>query len=107
MGIKNVYVLKTHATQAFVQRCEQIFSRPAQTVGPGPHVPARLGGDQQFIAVLEKILAQDLAKVLFGGPVGRSIVVRQVEVRYAPIKCPSNYRPAGLENIGASKVLPQ
>ena len=56
---------------------------PPIAVGPGPHIPSGLGGDQQLIAVIAKILAQNLAEVFLGRPVRRPIVVRQVEVRHA------------------------
>jgi hypothetical protein len=54
-----------------------------------------------------KILSQNLPEVLFGGPIWRPIVVREVEVSHAPIERSSDDRPASLKDIDAAKVLPQ
>jgi hypothetical protein len=54
-----------------------------------------------------KILAQNLTEILLGRSVGRPIVIRQIEVSHTSIESAANYRPARLEDIGASNVLPQ
>ena len=89
------------------KRRKQIFARAAHPVGSRPHIPSRLCRNQELISVAAKILAQNLSEVLLGGPVGRSIVIRQIEVRHAAIESSPNHRPARLEDIDASEVLPQ
>ena len=48
--VKDVDVVEAHALEAVVERGEQIFARAADAVGAGPHVPAGLCGDDEFVA---------------------------------------------------------
>ncbi len=105
--VEDVDVVETHALQALVERRQQVLARAAKAVGAGPHIPARLGGDQQLVAMAAEVLAQNLAEVLFGRAVGRTVVVGEVEVGDAAIEGATNDGAAGLEDIGSAEVLPQ
>jgi hypothetical protein len=48
-----------------------------------------------------------MTKVFFRRAVGRPVVVRQVKMCYATIKCTAENGTAGLKNIGSAEVLPQ
>ena len=107
MRIENVHILEPHAVQARLQGSQHILARAAHPIGPWPHIPSRFRRDHQLISVIAKILAQNLPEVLLGRPIRWPIVVRQVEVRYAPIERSPDRRPAGLESVDAAEVLPQ
>src|ERR1700675_1401229 len=45
MVVEDVDVVEAKAAQALVEAGEEVFPRAEVAIGPGPHVPARLGGD--------------------------------------------------------------
>jgi len=46
-------------------------------VRSGPHVPAGLGRDEQFVAIGREVVTQDAPEVRLGAAVGRAVVVGQ------------------------------
>src|ERR1700675_4999405 len=45
--------------EALVQAGQEVLARPTIAVGPGPHVVARLGGDNQLVAVWAQVRSED------------------------------------------------
>ncbi len=113
VGVEDVDVFETHALETVVERGEQVLARGSDAVGAGPHVPAGLGGDDELVAQAArmfahaKVFAERDAEVLFGGTVGRAVVVGEVEVGDAAVEGAANHGAAGLKDIRAAKVLPQ
>src|ERR1035441_3689850 len=105
--VEDVDVIEAHALQAVVERGQHILARAADAVRPGPHIPAGLGRDQEFVAQAAEVLAQNLADVLLGRAIGRPVVVCEVEMRYAAIEGSPDDRAPGLEDICPAEVLPQ
>ena len=56
MGVEDVDVLQAHALEALVEAGEQVFARSPFAIGPGPHVVAGLGGDDQFVAISAQVV---------------------------------------------------
>ena len=63
MVIEDVDVLDTKPPQALVEAGEKILSGSEVAVGPGPPVPARLGGDDEFVPVVPEVLAEDPSEI--------------------------------------------
>ena len=80
---------------------------PPCPYGPGPHVVARLGGEDQLVAVRAEVLREDRAEVALGAAVGRAVVVGQVEVRDAAVERPPQDGPLGLQGLVVAEVVPQ
>ena len=76
-------------------------------IGAGPHVPAGLGGDDQFVAMGGEVLRQDSAEVLLRRAEGRAVVVGKVEMGDAAVEGPANDRAPGFEGILAAEILPE
>jgi hypothetical protein len=105
--IKDVHVLQAHALQALVEARDEVLARAQVAVRAGPHVPAGLRRDHQLVAVRLEVLRQNPAEALLGRPVGRAVIVRQIEVRDAQIEGAARHRPAVFVNVVAAEVVPQ
>ena len=88
-----------------VQAGKQILARAPFAVGTGPHVVARLGGDDQFVAIGMEILLEQCAEVFFGRAGRRTVVVGEVEVRDAEIEGAAGNGASVLENVAAPPKL--
>src|SRR5208283_1098390 len=98
MGIEDVDVVEPHALQALVERGDDVFTRAADAIGAGPHVPAGLGGDDQFVAMGGEVLRQDSAEVLLRRAEGRAVVVGKVDMCDAAVEGPADDGAPGLES---------
>src|SRR6202012_703956 len=87
---------------------QQVLARTAAlAVRARPHVVARLGGDDQLVAVGPEVLGEDRAEVALRAAVGRPVVVRQVEVGHAAVEGPAQDRALRLERAAVAEVVPQ
>ena len=86
VGVEEVHVIEVHPFQALVQARHQVFAGAPFAVGTGPHVIARLGGDEQLVAEGGEGLAHDHPERFLGRPVGRTVVVGEVEVDDAVVE---------------------
>ncbi len=105
--IEDVDVVQTESFQALVEAGEQVLARSQVAVGSGPHVPAGLGRDDEFVAQGREVLAQDATEVDFGTAVGRAVVVREVEVRDAAIEGTAQHRTRQIDRTVVAEVLPE
>ncbi len=108
VGIEDVDIIEPHALERLVQAGDQIFAASADVaIGAGPHVPARLGRNDQFVAIGGEVSCHDSAEILLGRAVGRPVIVRQVEMGDAAIEGPPKDGAAGLEHVRPSEILPE
>ena len=108
VAVEDVDVVQPHPGQRLVERGEHVLPRAAAlAVGPGPHVVAGLGGDDQLVAVGREVVAQVAAEVLLGPAVRRAVVVGEVEVGDAAVEGAAQDRPLGLLGPVGAEVLPQ
>ena len=107
VGIKDVDVFEAHAAEALVEAGEQILARAPVAVGAGPHIVAGFGGDDQLIAVGGEILAEEAAEILFGGTVGRAVIVGEVEVGDAEREGAAEHGAGVIEAVDATEVVPE
>src|SRR3712207_7993263 len=49
--VEDVHVLHAHALQALVEAREYMLARAPLAIGPGPHLVARLRGDDELVAI--------------------------------------------------------
>ena len=105
--VEDVDPVQPHPLERLVQRAQQVLARAQVAVGAGPHVPARLGRDHQLVAVAGEVLAEDAAEVGLGRPVGRAVVVGQVEVGDAEVERAPQDVALGLERLVVAEVVPQ
>jgi len=59
---------------------------PAVAVRARPHVIAGLGGDHQLVAVRPEVIGKHSPEVDLGRPVGRAVVVGEIEVGDAQVE---------------------
>ena len=105
--VEDVYVLEAHPLQALVEAGQQVFPASPVTVRPLPHGVARLGADEELIAVGGKIFLEDAAKVLLGAARLGAVVVGEVEVGDAVVERRAAEQAHVLEVRGIAEVVPQ
>jgi len=66
-----------------------------------------LAGDDEFVAVWPEVVLEVAAKVGFGGAVGRTVVVREVEVGDAQIEGSTQDGALHVEGLVVPEVVPQ
>ena len=107
MTIEEVYVVDVQASERLVERCHEILARAPVAIGSRPHVVAGLRGDEQFIAEGAEVVVHQSAEGLFGGPIGRTVVVCQVEVGDTMIEGIVCDLTTALIGVDASEVVPE
>ena len=105
--IEDVDVVEAHSTEALVEARQQVLTRAEVTVGPGPHVPARLSGDDEFVAQAGKVFAQETTEVDLRAPVGRSVIVGEVEVGDPPVERATEDRTLHVNGDIVTEVMPE
>ena len=78
--VEDVDVVEPHARERLVEGSEQVLARAQVTVGARPHVPSRLGGDDEFVAVGAEVFAHVAPEVGLRATRGRAVIIGQVEV---------------------------
>ena len=86
MVIEDVHIGKSHAAQAGIQTCQQIFAAAPIPIRAVPHGIARLCADDQLVAVRQEIVAQQLAEVFLGTARCGTVVVCKIKVRDTVVK---------------------
>ena len=107
MGVEEVHVIEVHPFQALVQARHQVFAGAPFAVGTGPHVIARLGGDEQLVAEGGEGLAHDHPERFLGRPVGRTVVVGEVEVDDTVVEGVMGHLQGVRERVYVAEVVPQ
>ena len=107
VGVEDVDIVEPHALEALVEAGDQIFARAEIAVGPGPHVPAGLGRDDQLVAIGTEVAREDAAEILLGRAVGRPVIVGEIEMGDAAVEGAAEHRAAGLEHVDAAEILPE
>ena len=80
MVVEDVDIVQTKSLKALIQAGQHVLARPEIPVGAWPHIPPRLGRDDQFVSIPGKILAQDTSGVDFSRPERWTVIVREIEV---------------------------
>ena len=107
VAVEDVDVVQAHPLQALVEAGEQVLAGAADAVGPGPHVVAGLGADDELVAVGLEVGGEVAAEVLLGAAVGRAVVVGEVEVRDADVEGAAQDRALLVERLVVTEVVPQ
>ncbi|MNL26599.1 hypothetical protein D3C87_1481310 [compost metagenome] len=107
VGIENIHVIQTHALQALVAGRYQIFAAAPFAIGTGPHVVARLGRDDHFIAVASKIRLQDFAEGSFGAAGWWAVIIGQIEVGNTEVEGAAANGLFGLVRCVVAEIVPQ
>ena len=84
--VEEVDVVQLHAAEALVEAGHEALARAPVAVGAGPHLVARLGRDEQLVAVGAQRVVEDAAERLLGAARRRAVVVGQVEVGHAVVE---------------------
>ena len=107
VGVEDVDVIDAHPRQGLVEARKQVLARAELAVRAGPHVPARFGGEEEFLAIRPEILGEQLPEVGLGAAVGRAVVVGEVEVADPEVERAAQDRPLRLQRSVAAEVVPQ
>ena len=99
MRIKNIHIRQTHPLERLVERRQQIFARTPFTIRARPHVVARLGRDDQFIAPFAEVFAQDATEGFLRRTTRRAVIVCQVKAGDAQVKRAQRDGPGVLVRI--------
>ncbi|MPM24550.1 hypothetical protein SDC9_71033 [bioreactor metagenome] len=86
MMVKDIHIRQPHALQALVQAREHVFSAAVVAVGPRPHQITRLSTDDQLVAVLRHLLAEDTPEIRFRGARLGAVVIGEVKVRHSLVE---------------------
>ena len=85
--IEDVNIVQSHAAEALVEARHKIFAGAPVSVRPRPHIIARFCGNNHFITVRAQVGGEDSPEILLGGAVARAVVVCQIEMGNAGVKC--------------------
>ena len=97
VAVEDVHVLHPHPLQRLVEAGQQVLARAPLPVRPRPHVVPGLGRDDQLVPVREEVLAEQPPEVDLGRPVGRPVVVREIEVGDAEVEGAPQDRALGAQ----------
>ena len=107
MTVKDVEVFKTGALKALIYACHYIFARTSIAIGAVPHEVTGFGSDDDFIAMILKTLAQHPSEISLGASGRRSVIISDIEVGYALVKCVEyNVTSRGII-VDISEIMPQ
>src|SRR5208283_2422600 len=90
-----------------IEAGQHILARAQISIGPGPHIPAGLGRDDEFVAVGKEILLQDLAESFFRRSVGRAVIIGEIEMRDAEIEGAAQHGAGIFKVVYSAEVVPQ
>ena len=107
MVVEDVDVLQARAAERLVQAGGEVLQRAEVAVGAVPHPPARLGRDDELVAVGPQVLGEHPPEVGLGAAGGRAVVVRQVDVGDAQVEGPPQDRPLAVQGAVVAEVVPQ
>jgi hypothetical protein len=107
VGVEDVDIVQPEALEALVAAGDEVFAAAAEAVRAGPHIPAGLAGDDEFIAMSLEVLLQDEAEILLGRAVGRPVIIGEVEMGHAAVEGAADDGAAGFEDILAAEVVPE
>ena len=107
VGVEDVDVLQPHSREALLEAREQVFARAEVAVWPGPLVIARLGRDDQLLAIRSEVLREYAPEVGFGATVGRPVVVREIKMGNAELERAAQNRAAVGQRPIVAEVLPE
>ena len=106
--IEDVDVIQAQALEALVQAGQDVFARAATlAIGPGPHVPAGLAGDDEFVAIGGEVFTQQPTEIDLGAAIGRPVIIGQVEVIDAQIEGGTQQGALTIQRRGVAKVVPE
>ncbi len=105
--VEDVDVVEAEAFQALVERGEQVFAAAEVAVWPLPHLVAGFGADDELVAVVAEVFAQQTATVLFRGSRFRPVVVGEVEMRDAVVERGEHDTTHGVVWRGVAEIMPE
>ena len=107
MVIENIDIFQPHPSETLIDPGKQVLPAAKIAVGAGPHIIARLGRDDQLVAVRQQILLQDPAERPLGLAVGRAVIICKVKIGNAVVKCCQKHLLLLSRVIERAKVVPQ
>ena len=105
--VEDVDIVEVHAPEALVEAGDQVFPAAPVAVGARPHVIARLGGDDQLVAVRFPVAQHVDAEIPLGLAIGRAVVVGEIEMRDAVVKRRAQDVALHAEGRDIAEVMPQ
>ena len=107
VAVEEVHIVELHAAQALVETGKERLPRTPVAVGAGPHLVARLRGDEEFIAVGREVLLHETAERLLGAARRRPVVVGQIEVGHAVVEGKAGQGTCGAEVGIVPEIVPE
>ena len=86
--VEDIDVGEPHPLQRLVQRGEEVFARAKVAMRARPHGIARLGRDDQLVAIGAEVFAENPTEGFLGRARDGPVVVREVEVGDAEVEGP-------------------
>ena len=96
-----------HPLQRLIQTADQVLAAAVVAVGARPHVEARLGGDNQLVAMGVPVAIHVHAEIALGLAVGRSVVVGPIEVGDSAVKGRAQQALLHAEERDIAEIVPQ
>ena len=106
MVVENVDVVEPKPPQTLVEAGQKVFAGAQIPVGSRPHVPPRLGGDDQLITVPAEVIVENPGEIGFRAAIRRSVVIGQIEMGDAQIEGSAQDGALGFDGPVVAEVLP-
>ena len=107
MGVEQVHIIQLHPLQRLVDARHQILTATPFAIRAGPHIITRLRGYEQLIAVRPEIFVHQPPESLLRTPVRVAVVIGEVEMGNAVVKCIAGDSAAALERGVVTEVVPE
>ena len=104
--VEDIDIIHIHPLEALVKAGNQVFFTAPVAVGSGPHVIARLRGKDKLVAVRLPIPLHVDAEIALGFSVGRAVVVGQVKMGDAVVKCRAQDVALCAEGRDVAEIMP-
>ena len=85
--IEYIYIIQSHTLQALIQAGYQILFAAPVAVRSGPHIITGFRRNHQFITIPSQSFCKDPSKILLSTARYRSIIICQIKMCNAMIKC--------------------
>ena len=105
--IEDIHIVQMHALQALVEAGNQVFAAAVIAVRAGPHIVARFGADDHFVAVRLHIARENATEICFRRAGGRAVVVGDVKMCNAVVKGGKTHLTHGFKIARFAKVVPK
>ncbi len=102
----DIHILQTHAAQALIQTCNQIFLTAPVSIRTRPHIISGFRGNHQLVPINPQTLFQNPSEIFLRRTVHRSIVICQIKMRDPMVESRMAHRLHVFKISVGTKIMP-